>query len=100
MRVGEGPGKLQIPFNGQTREGALGVGEIIRPRVHVGEAQIIERRRERDREREMGGLILYWKMDWVRVIFCYCPFVAEHDISKRVRSSRLKINLHKGKSAF
>lgn len=30
------------------------MGEIIRPRVHVGEAQIIERRRGREkREREM-----------------------------------------------
>lgn len=78
------------------------MGEIIRPRVHVGEAQIIERRRGRERERWEGkvGVIQYRRMDWMRVIICYCPFMAEHDISERVQSSRLKINLHKRKSAF
>lgn len=78
------------------------MGEIIRPRVHVGEAQIIERRRGREGERWEGkvGVIQYRRMDWKRVILCYCPFMAEHDISERVQSSRLKINLHKRKSAF
>lgn len=32
------------------------MGEIIRPRVHVGEAQIIERRRGREREMGRKGL--------------------------------------------
>lgn len=55
--------------------------------------------REKERERD-GGVDSVLENGLGTSDLCYCPFVAEHDISKRVQSSRLKINLHKEKSAF